>query len=131
MDYAPRTMMEMSVAFLAFLLAAGTGLLLFQNGTSLNALAYVSGQDQVRSLHQNASPLLAGDGTMSGADVLHALARLEVGDPEMIVEGVRYVAPLEREQLRALGIPLQAKYLLDDERDVDGRLLRVMLRRVP
>ncbi|MCU6708019.1 hypothetical protein M6D81_04770 [Paenibacillus sp. J5C_2022] len=131
MDYAPRTMMEMSVAFLAFLLAAGTGLLLFQNGASLNSWAYVSGQAQDRSLHQIVSPLLAGDGTMRGTEVLHMLARLEEGDAEMIVDGVRYAAPLEREQLRATGIPLLAKYLPDYERDADGRLLRMMLRRVP
>jgi hypothetical protein len=131
MDYAPRTMMEIGVAFLAFLLAVGTGLLLFQNGASLNTLAYISSQAQDRSLHQTVSPLLAGDGTMSGAEVLHVLARLEEGDAEMIVDGVRYAAPLEREQLRATGIHLLAKYLPDDERDADGHLLRLLLRRVP
>lgn len=130
MDYAPRTMMEMSVAFLAFLLAAGTGLMLFQNGASLNALAYVSGQAQDRSLHQTASSIVS-DGTLSGAEVLHALARLEEGDAEMLVDGVRYAAPLEREQLRATGIHLQAKYMPDYERDTEGRLLRLILRRVP
>ncbi|MBU5672180.1 hypothetical protein [Paenibacillus brevis] len=130
MDYAPRTMMEMSVAFLVFLMAVGTGLLLFQNGASLNALAYVSGHAQDRSLHQSAS-LVAGEGTMSGTEVLHALARLEEGDAEMIVDGVRYAAPLEREQLRAMSIPLQAKYVPDNERDADGHLLRLLLRRVP
>lgn len=122
--------MEMSVAFLAFLLAAGTGLMLFQNGASLNALAYVSGQAQNRSLHQTASPI-ASDGTFSGAEVLHALARLEEGDAEMLVDGVRYAVPLEREQLRVSGIHLHAKYVPQCERDESGRLLRLMLRRVP
>lgn len=130
MDYAPRTMMEMSVAFLAFLLAAGTGLMQFQNGASLNALAYVSGQAQNRSLHQTTSPI-ASDGTFSGAEVLHALARLEEGDAEMLVDGVRYAAPLERERLRVSGIHLQAKYVPQYERDESGRLLRLILRRVP
>ncbi|MPY19088.1 hypothetical protein [Paenibacillus glucanolyticus] len=130
MDYAPRTMMEMSVAFLAFLLAAGTGMMLFQNGASLNALAYVSGQVQDRSLHQTANPI-ASDGTISGAEVLHALARLEEGDAEMLVDGVRYAAPLERERLRVSGIHLQAKYVPQYERDESGRLLRLILRRVP
>ncbi|WP_246608284.1 hypothetical protein [Paenibacillus agaridevorans] len=130
-DYAPRTMMEISVAFLAFLLAAGTGLLLFQNGASLNTLAYISSQAEDRSLHQTVSPLQSGDGTMNGAEVLHMLARLEDGDAEMIVDGVRYAAPIERGQLRATGIPLLAKYLPDYERDADGHLLRLLLRRVP
>ncbi|UQZ86409.1 hypothetical protein SK3146_05702 [Paenibacillus konkukensis] len=130
MGYVPRMMMEMSVAFLVFLLAVGTGLLLFQNGALLNTLAYVSGQVQDRSLHQTASPI-ASDGTISGAEVLHALARLEEGDVERIVDGVRYAAPLEREQLRVSGIHLQAKYVPQYERDESGRLLRLILRRVP
>jgi hypothetical protein len=130
MDYAPRTMMEMSVAFLAFLMAVGTGLLLFQNGASLNTLAYVSGQAQDRSLHQTANPTV-GDGTMSGVEVLHVLARLEEGDAEMLVDGMRYAAPLEREQLRMAGIPLQKKYVPEYERDAEGRLLRLVLRRMP
>ena len=128
MDYAPRMMMEMSVAFLVFLLAMGTGLLLFQNGALLNTLAYVSGQVQDRSLHQTANPI-ASDGTISGAEVLHALARLEEGDAEIIVDGVRYAAPLERERLRVSG-NLQAKYVPQYERDESGRLLRLVLRRV-
>jgi hypothetical protein len=121
-------MMEMSVAFLVFLLAMGTGLLLFQNGALLNTLAYVSGQVQDRSLHQTANPI-ASDGTISGAEVLHALARLEEGDAEIIVDGVRYAAPLERERLRVSG-NLQAKYVPQYERDESGRLLRLVLRRV-
>jgi hypothetical protein len=52
MDYAPRTMMEMSVALLVFLVAAGSGLMLFQTGTSLNTLAYVTGQSQDRNVQQ-------------------------------------------------------------------------------
>ncbi|MFC4600317.1 hypothetical protein [Cohnella hongkongensis] len=130
MDYVPRMMMEMSVAFLVFLLAVGTGLLLFQNGALLNTLAYVSGQVQDRSLHQTASPI-ASDGTISGAEVLHAIARLEEGDAEIIVDGVRYAATLERGQLRVSGIHLQAKYVPQYERDESGRSLRLMLRRVP
>lgn len=130
MDYAPRTMMEMSVAFLAFLLAAGAGLLLFQNGASLNALAYVSGQAQDRSLHQTTSPI-ASDGTMSGAEVLHALARLAEDDADIFVDGVRYVAPFEWEQLRAAGILPHAKYMPQYQRDESGRLLQLVLRRVP
>lgn len=122
--------MEMSVAFLAFLLAAGTGLLLFQNGASLNALAYVSGQAQDRSLHQTINPVV-GDGTMSGAEVLHALARLEAGDADILVDDMRYVAPLEREQLRLAGIHLYARYMPQYQRDESGRLLQLVLRRVP
>ncbi|MNG37029.1 hypothetical protein D3C84_1242540 [compost metagenome] len=63
--------------------------------------------------------------------MLHVLARLEESDAEMIVDGVRYAAPLEREQLRATGIFLHAKYAPKYERDAEGRLLRLLLRRVP
>lgn len=130
MDYSPRTMLEMSVALLVFLMAAGSGLLLLQTGASLNHLAYVNGQDQDRSLHQTYTPL-SGDGSMSGAEVLQAIARLEEGDAAMVVDGVQYAPPLERGHLTSAGIRLAGRYQPNYERDASGHLQRLLLRSLP
>lgn len=130
MNYAPRTMMEMSAALLVFLMAAGSGLILFQTGASLNSLAYVTGQSQDRNLQQIAVPL-SGDGSVSGAEVLQAIARLNEGDAEMVVDGVRFAPPLEREQLSSAGIRLKRRYQPAYERDVSGHLQRLTLRSLP
>lgn len=130
MDHATKKMLEMSVALLAFLMAATSGLMLFQTGSALNALTYLSGRDQDRSLHQTYAPL-AGDGTLSGTEVLHMIARLEEGDAEMMVDGVRYATPLNREWLQSANLNLQARYLPSYERDADGRLQRLTVRSLP
>ncbi|MEK3986333.1 hypothetical protein MHB77_23620 [Paenibacillus sp. FSL K6-3166] len=130
MDYAPKQMIEMSVALLIFLMAATSGFILFHTGSSLNSLTYLSGRDQDRSLHQTYSPL-AGDGTLSGSEVLHTLARLEEGDAEIIVDGVRYAPSFPRESLQAANVNLQARYVPIYERDTDGRLQRVLVRSLP
>ncbi|WP_214629698.1 hypothetical protein [Paenibacillus agaridevorans] len=130
MDYAPRTMLEMSVALLVFLMAAGSGLMQFQNGASLNALAYVTGQSQERNLQQTEEQL-TGDGTVSGAEVLQAIARLEDGDAEMVVDGIPFAPPLDREQLSSAGIRLKGCYSSSYERDAYGNLQRLTLRSLP
>ena len=131
MDHAPRTMLEMSTALLVFLMAAGSGLMLFQNGASLNRLAYVNGLDQDRSLHQTYNTPISGDGSVSGAEVLQAIARLDEGDAEMVVDGIRFAPPLEREQLSSAGIRLTGRYRPAYERDASGRLQRLLLRSLP
>ena len=93
MEHAPRTMLEMSVACLLFLMAATSGLMLFQTGAALNATAYVSGKTLDRNMQMTFSPI-AGDGTVSGAEVAQSIARLETGDAEIVVDGVRYVPPI-------------------------------------
>lgn len=130
MDYAPRTMLEMSVALLVFLMAAGSGLMLFQNGASLNRLAYVNGQAQDRSLHQTYTPI-SGDGSVSGAEVLQAIARMDEGDVEMMVDGVLFEPPIDREQLTSTEIRLKARYYPAYERDASGHLQRLLLRSLP
>ncbi|XID93750.1 hypothetical protein ACF3MZ_04255 [Paenibacillaceae bacterium WGS1546] len=130
MNYAPRTMLEMSAALLVFLMAAGSGLILFQTGASLNSLAYVTGQSQDRNLQQIAVPL-SGDGSVSGAEVLQAIARLDDGDAEMVVDGVRFAPPLERERLSSAGIRLKGRYQPAYERDASGHLQRLTLRSLP
>ncbi|MCC3372175.1 hypothetical protein [Cohnella sp. REN36] len=130
MNYAPRTMLEMSAALLVFLMAAGSGLILFQTGASLNSLAYVTGQSQDRNLQQIAVPL-SGDGSVSGAEVLQAIARLDEGDAEMVVDGIRFAPPLEREKLSSAGIRLKGRYQPAYERDASGHLQRLTLRSLP
>lgn len=130
MNYAPRTMLDMSAALLVFLMAAGSGLILFQTGASLNSLSYVTGQSQDRNLQQIAVPL-SGDGSVSGSEVLQAIARLDEGDAEMVVDGIRYAPPLEREQLSSVGIRLKGRYQPAYERDASGHLQRLTLRSLP
>ncbi|MCY9663728.1 hypothetical protein M5X11_01845 [Paenibacillus alginolyticus] len=125
MEHAPRTMLEMSVACLLFLMAAASGLMLFQTGAALNATAYVSGKSLERNMQMTFSPL-AGDGTVSGAEVAQSIARLETGDAEIVVDGVRYVPPLDRDQFIPAGIRLNTRYTVVNERDVSGRLLRLI-----
>lgn len=123
MDHAPRMMIEMCVSVLLFLTAATSGLFLFQTGAALNAAAYVSGATQDRSMRQTLSPL-AGDGTVSGAAVVQSIARLESGDAEIAVDGVRYAPPIDRDNFIPAGIRLNGRYKATAERDASGRLLR-------
>jgi hypothetical protein len=116
-------MIEMSVSVLLFLTAATSGLFLFQTGAALNATAYVSGATQDRSIRQTLSPL-AGDGTLSGAEVVQSIARLESGDAEIVVDGVRYALPIDRDNFIPAGIRLNSQYKATAERDASGRLLR-------
>lgn len=125
MEHAPRTMLEMSVACLLFLMAVTSGLMLFRTGTALNATAYVSGKSLDRNMQRTFSPL-TGDGTVSGAEVVQTVARLETGDSEIVVDGVRYVSPLDQDLFVPTGILLNARYSVVTERDASGRLQRVI-----
>lgn len=125
MEHAPRTMLEMSVACLLFLMAVTSGLLLFQTGAALNSTAYVSGKSLDRNMQMTFSPI-SGDGTASGAEVVQSIARLETGEAEIVVDGVRYVPPLDRDQFVPSGIRLNARYLAVAQRDASGQLLRLI-----
>ncbi|MFF3924040.1 hypothetical protein [Paenibacillus lactis] len=125
MEYAPRTMLEMSVACLLFLMAVTSGLLLFQTGAALNATAYVSGKSLDRNIQMTFSPI-SGDGIASGADVVQSIARLETGEAEIVVDGVRYAPPLDRDQFVPAGIRLNVRYLAVAQRDASGQLLRLI-----
>lgn len=130
MDHAPRTMLEMSAACLVFLMAVASGLMLFQGGDALHDLAYRSLQAQDRSLLETNMPL-ARDGTLSGAEVFQSIARLETGDADLVVDGIRYTPTSSREQLQPVGIPMQGRYQAVNERNADGQLLRVNVRSLP
>lgn len=125
MEHVPRTMLEMSVACLLFLMAVTSGLMLFQTRAALNSTAYVSGKTLDRNMQMTFSPL-SGDGTVSGAEVAQSVARLETGDAEIVVDGVRYTPPLDRDPFVLSGIRLNARYTAVAQRDASGRLLRLI-----
>lgn len=117
-------MLEMSAACLLFLIAAASGVWLFQASAALADSAYVAGTTQNRSIQQTFSPL-SGDGSLSGAELFQMIARLEEGDPAIVVNGNRYAAPVNREQWRPDSIQLDGRYSVSHERDTDGRLLNL------
>lgn len=119
-------MLEMSAACLLFLIAAASGLWLFQNGAMLADSAYLVGTKQNRSIQQTLSPL-SGDGSVSGAEVFQMIARLEDGDAAIVVNGVRYASPVNREQWFPDSLQLHGRYGISHERDTDGRLLNLLV----
>ena len=76
-------------------------------------------------MQMTVSPL-SGDGTVSGAEVAQSIARLETGDAEIVVDGVRYVPPLDRDQFVPAGIRLNARYTAVAQRDASGQLVRLI-----
>lgn len=125
MDHAPRTMLEMSVACFLFLMAVTSGLMLFQTGAALNDTAYLSGKSLDSNMQLTFSPI-SGDGTISGTEVVQSVARLETGDAEIVVDGVRYVPPLDRDLFVPVGIQLNARYTAFAQRDASGWLQRLI-----
>lgn len=89
----------------------------------MNAAVYVSGATQDRSMRQTLSPL-ASDGSVSGAEVVQSIARLESGDAEIVVDGVHYAPPIDRDGFIPVGIRLNGRYKVTVERDASGGLLR-------
>ncbi|APB72532.1 hypothetical protein PPYC1_20090 [Paenibacillus polymyxa] len=126
MGHATRSMLEMSAACLLFLLAITSGLGLFTTGTALTRTAYLAGTELDRSIQQSLSPL-AGDGRLSGNEVLHLLARLEEGAVEIMVDDVRYSAPIERENGLPSSLGMNVRYQVHYDRDSNGEVLRVRL----
>nr|WP_238357787.1 hypothetical protein [Cohnella zeiphila] len=114
----------MSVAVLIFLTAAAIGLQLFQFGAASLQTAYVFGEAQDRSIVSTLKPI-AGDGTVSGAEVLQTLAQIPETGMEVEVNGQVYSSTLEREQLNANGLILSGRYLSVMERDAEGQVVRV------
>jgi len=109
MGFATRSMLEMSVACLLFLLAITSGLGLFTTGTVMAKTAYLVGAELDRSIQQSLSTL-AGDGRLSGNEVLHLLVRLEEGTIEIMVDGVRYSAPIKRENGLPSSLGMNVRY---------------------
>ncbi|MNP76918.1 hypothetical protein D3C76_1742490 [compost metagenome] len=64
---------------------------------------------------------------MSGNEVLHLLARLEEEAVEIVVDGVRYSAPIERENGLPASLRMNARYQVHYDRDSNGEVLRVRL----
>jgi len=125
MGHSVRTMIDMSFAFLVFAMAATTGLLLFQSGAAALETAIATGTAQDRSVHRTLSPI-AGDGSVSGAEVLQSLARIGDIGTGMVVDGVGYATTIERDQLAASGIRVADRYVPVYERGPDGQLRRIV-----
>ncbi|MNW32595.1 hypothetical protein D3C74_105650 [compost metagenome] len=125
MGHPTRSMLEMSAACLLFLLAITSGLLLFTTGNAMTRTAYLAGTGLDRSITQSLSPL-AGDGRLSGNEVLHLLARLE-GAVEIVVDGIRFSVPIERENGLASSLGMNTRYQVHYDRDSNGEVLRVRL----
>lgn len=120
-----RSMIEVSFATLMFIMAITVGLLLFQTGAALTDTAYVSGRAQDRSVHQTLSPI-AGDGSVSGAEVAQAIARMGEDGVAIVVDGVGFSPTLERDDFIPTGIRLNGRYVPSYERGPDGALRRVI-----
>lgn len=125
MNHSVRTMMEISFASLLFLMAATTGLLLFQSGMASLHTTYVSGQTQDRNVKSTLSPI-AGDSSVSGAELLQILASFGEDRVDVVVDGTLYPQSLERDQLNATHISLNGSYTPSYERDTRGHLLRMV-----
>ncbi len=124
MNTSVRSMIEMSAACLLFLSAITIGLLLFQRGGASLESAFVSGRQQDRSIASTLSPI-AGDGMVSGAEVLQTLAQIEQIGVEIVVDSRTYPPTLERDQLNATGLVLAGRYQVKEERDGTGEIIRI------
>lgn len=125
MGDSTRSMIEVSFATLMFVMALTVGLLLFQTGAALTDTAYVSGRAQDRSVHQTLSPI-AGDGSVSGAEVAQSIARMGEEGVSIVVDGVAFAPALERDDFIPTGIRLNGRYEPSYERGPDGALRRVI-----
>lgn len=124
MGHSVRTMMDMSFACLVFVMAATAGLLLFQGGAAALNAAVVSERMQDRNVHQRFFPI-AGDGSVSGAEVLQSLARIGDIGVEIVVNGVVYATTRERDDISTSSIRLDSRYEPSYERGPDGQLRRI------
>ncbi|MEB3103298.1 hypothetical protein [Ferviditalea candida] len=125
MSHSVRTMIDMSFACLVFVLAVTTGLLLFQSGAAALETAYLSGKAQDRSVHPTLAPV-AGDGSVSGAEVLQSLALINEIGVEIVVDSRVYPLTTEREQIASSGIQLQGRYSPSYHRGPGGQLQRIV-----
>lgn len=125
MGHSVRTMMDMSFACLVFVMAATAGLLLFQGGAAALDATVVSERMQDRNVHQTFFPI-AGDDSVSGAEVLQSLARIADIGVEIVVNGVIYAPTMERDDISASGIRLDSRYEPTYERGPDGQLRRII-----
>ncbi|MGG1613944.1 hypothetical protein [Paenibacillus phoenicis] len=124
MGHSVRTMMDISFACLVFVMAATAGLLLFQNGAAALNAAVVSERMQDRNVQQTFFPI-AGDGSVSGAEVLQSLVQIGDIGVEIVVNGVEYATTMERDDISASSIRLDSRYESSYERGPDGQLRRI------
>lgn len=124
MGYSVRSMIDMSFACLMFVTAVTIGLLLFQSGAASLDVAYGANQLADRSVHSTLSPL-AGDGNVTGAEVLQSIAHIEEIGVEIVVDGIVLTPQLEREEVIVSGIRTNGMYRPVYERGPQGELQRI------
>lgn len=125
MSHSVRTMIDMSFACLVFVMAATVGLLLFQSGAAALETTYESGKAQDRSVIPTLSPI-AGDGSVSGAEVLQTIAHIADIGTEIAVDGVNYAPTMEREDIAASAVRVNDRYAPVYELGRDGQLQRIV-----
>lgn len=125
MNHSVRTMIDMSFACVMFVMAITVGLMLFQSGTSALELSYKAGKAQDRSIHPTLSPI-AGDGSVTGAEVLQSIAMIGEIGVEMMVDGIAFGVTLEREDIATTVIQLHRRYVFFYKRGPEGQLQRII-----
>jgi len=125
MGHSVRTMIEMSAACLMFVAAVTVGLMLFQSGSAALKWTYESNQMADPHVHSTLSPL-AGDGSVSGAEVLQSVAQIRDIGVELVVDGTVYPPDLEKEDVRLSGIRVNGRYKPFYQRGPNGELTRVV-----
>ncbi|MCD1261267.1 hypothetical protein B5M42_020920 [Paenibacillus athensensis] len=125
MGSSVRSMIERSFAFAVFLATVTVGLLLLQNGLKTVDLAYMSNRAADYSIHSTLSPI-AGDGTVSGAEVLQSIGCITEIGADIIVDGVVYPANLKLEETNLSGIRTSGKYAPTYIRGTHGELQTII-----
>ena len=123
--HSVRTMIEMSAACLMFVAAVTVGLMLFQSGSAALGWTYESNRMADPHVHSTLSPL-AGDGSVSGAEVLQSVAQIRDIGVELVVDGTVYPPDLEKEDVRLSGIRMNGRYKPSYQRGPNGELTRVV-----
>lgn len=125
MGHSVRAMIEMCFTSFVFLAAVTVGLLLFQSSAAALNSTYVSSQSADRSIHSTLSPI-AGDGTVSGAEVFQSIAHISDIGVELVVDGTVYAAQTAREDAYLSEIRVSGRYVVSYQRGPHGELQRVI-----
>lgn len=122
MNHSLHSMLEMSVACSLFVIAATSGMWLFQTEAIVLDTTYAFSRQADRNIHATFNPL-SGDGTVSGTEVLQTIGAHEV---DVVVDGVLYAAGLDREAIDMSSISIGNRYRVSIQRGPQGELLQVI-----
>jgi hypothetical protein len=125
MGHSLRFMLEMGMACLIFVIAATAGMILFQSGTAALDATYAANRGTDRSVYTTLTPL-AGDGSVTGAEVLQSVGTIGEMGVEIVVDGTVYDASLEREDANLSGIQTGSRYTVTFQRGPQGELKKMI-----